>query len=364
MKIYDFVVVGAGPSGSYTAFKLSKAGFKVLIIDKSEFPRDKLCGGCLSKRIERFLPQGWENLVKDEIRGGTLGYGGSSYITKFSDDTIAYIIRRREFDNFLLESARESGAEFIPACEFENFITDNDCIKVHTSKGIFFTKYLVGADGFYSKVLKSLGFKRRKYYRSVEVFIKGELSERVIIELGYVKKGYLWVFPGGEGTVSVGIASTGSENIALILRDYVERKLGVKDVRCKGWFIPFTEKADDINTGKGNILLVGDSANMTDPLLGEGIFYGLWGGELLFKSALKDFDYVQEYYRDYVNKEMVPEFVYAGKIASLAYRFKKVAFRMGRGKALERYMDLLKGTRGYKHIYRRGLIDFFLSLLG
>ncbi len=364
MKIYDFVVVGAGPSGSYTAFRLSKIGFKVLIIDKYEFPRDKLCGGCLSKRIERFFPQGWKNLVKNEIKGGTLGYGGSSYITKFSGDTIAYIIHRRDFDNFLLESARESGAEFIPACEFESYITDKDWIKVHTSKGIFFTKYLVGADGFYSKVLKRLGFKRRKYYRAVEVFIKGELSERVIIELGYVKRGYLWVFPSGKGTVSVGIASTGSENIALILKDYVERKFGVKDVGCKGWFIPFTEKAEDINTGKGNILLVGDSANMTDPLLGEGIFYGLWGGELLFKSALKDFDYVQEYYRDYVNKEMVPEFVYAGKIASLAYRFQKVAFRMGRGKALERYMDLLKGIRGYKHIYRRGLIDFFLSLLG
>ena len=364
MKIYDFVVVGAGPSGSYTAFKLSKAGFKVLIIDKAEFPRDKLCGGCLSKRIEKFLPQGWKNLVKNEIKEGTLGYRGSSYITKFSDDVIAYIIHRKDFDNFLLESARESGAEFTPACEFESFITDKDWIKVHTSKGVFFTKYLVGADGFYSKVLKRLGFKRRKYYRAVEIFIKGELSERVIIELGYVKRGYLWVFPSGEGTASVGIASTGSENIALILRDYVERKFGVKDVRCKGWFIPFTEKAEDINTGKNNILLVGDGANMTDPLLGEGIFYGLWGGELLFKSALRDFDCLPECYRDYVNREMVPEFVYAGKIASLAYRFQKVAFRMGRGKALERYMDLLKGISGYKHIYRRGLIDFFLSLLG
>ena len=52
---YDVIIAGAGPAGSQAAITLSRAGRKVLVLEKKVFPRSKPCGGCLSKRVERFL---------------------------------------------------------------------------------------------------------------------------------------------------------------------------------------------------------------------------------------------------------------------------------------------------------------------
>ena len=53
---YDVIIAGAGPAGSQAAITLSRAGRKVLVLEKIVFPRSKPCGGCLSKRVERFPP--------------------------------------------------------------------------------------------------------------------------------------------------------------------------------------------------------------------------------------------------------------------------------------------------------------------
>jgi len=48
--IFDAVIVGAGPAGSYLAYLLAKSGRSVAIIDKADFPRDKVCGGGVSRK--------------------------------------------------------------------------------------------------------------------------------------------------------------------------------------------------------------------------------------------------------------------------------------------------------------------------
>jgi monoamine oxidase len=57
MNEYDVIVCGGGPSGAATAFYAAKAGMKVLVIDKSKFPRDKACGGLLTARLFDELPE-------------------------------------------------------------------------------------------------------------------------------------------------------------------------------------------------------------------------------------------------------------------------------------------------------------------
>ena len=56
-EIYDVVIVGAGPSGSTTAYYLAKEGFKVLLVDKFNFPRDKTCGDGLTPRALQILDE-------------------------------------------------------------------------------------------------------------------------------------------------------------------------------------------------------------------------------------------------------------------------------------------------------------------
>ena len=50
MQRFDAIVVGAGPAGSTTAYRLAQGGASVLLLDRARFPRDKPCGGGLTMR--------------------------------------------------------------------------------------------------------------------------------------------------------------------------------------------------------------------------------------------------------------------------------------------------------------------------
>jgi geranylgeranyl reductase family protein len=351
---FDVLVVGAGPAGSSCARKLSKAGLKVLLIEKSSLPRFKLCAGCLSARTLRLLPEGYERLILNHISSGLLGFRGKEYYEVPAYKEVAQIIDRKDFDYFLTLKAQEAGAELLEA-ELLGFEREGTSYKVFTSKGILRADFVVGADGFHSRTAKLLGYRKRKFFKSLEFFTKGELKDKVLIEVGWVKRGYLWVFPHGEG-ISVGIATTGEENLFELLRSYCEEK-GIDFKKPKGWHIPFVEEERDLQLGRERVLLVGDAAGMTDPLLGEGIYYAIWGARLLASAILESPADPLPAYRKRL-KPLVEELVYAGRIARLAYGFQKVAYRMGRGYALRSFYELLAGSKGYKSLYLKGWLSF------
>ncbi len=365
MKV-DAVVVGSGPAGSTVACRLSEAGLKVLILEKKRLPRDKLCAGCLSARIGELLPQGWRSEVLNIIKGGVLGFRGEEFIEKDKGEEIAYIVDRSSFDRFLALKAVERGAQLWEETSLEGFSREGGHYSVMTSKGKLSADLIIGADGFYSKTAKILGFKKRKFFRSVELIAEGELKEKVVIDTGIVKRGYAWIFPKGD-KVSVGVASTADENLKGVLQKYIDRHRYLrlsKTTKLKGWMIPYCEKEEDLHLGKGTVFLVGDSANMVDPLLGEGIYYAVLGAHLLAESILASPQGALDIYRKKVKEFILPELLYAGKIAKIGYRFQRIAFRMGRGVSLERFMELLKGNTNYRRLYRRGWIEFLKSAVG
>ena len=68
MERFDAIVIGAGPAGSTAAFRLARAGARVLLLDRERFPRDKPCGGGLTNRAVRQLPVSVEPVVEDTVR--------------------------------------------------------------------------------------------------------------------------------------------------------------------------------------------------------------------------------------------------------------------------------------------------------
>ncbi len=356
--LYDAIVIGGGPAGASTAYHLSKSGLRVLIVEKEKLPRFKLCAGCLSARTLRLLPEGYKGLILNTISSGKLGYRGLQEYEVEANREVAYIVDRSEFDHFLVQKALEVGAELLIG-EFMGFEKEGNQYKVYTSRGNFYTDYLIGADGFHSKTAKLLGYKKRKFFRSLELFTEGSLRDKVLIEIGWVSRGYLWVFPHGDG-VSLGIATTGRENLLEILRNYALSK-NINFKHPKGWHIPFPEGKKDIQIGKERVLLAGDSANMTDPLLGEGIYYALWAGKILAKAIIQNPSEPTKAY-ELMLKPLAEELIYAGKIARLAYRFQSVAFKMGKDYALRNFYRVLTGDKTYKDIYWKGWLEFLKHL--
>ena len=116
----DALVVGGGPAGSTCARTLGRAGWNVVLADRSSFPRDKVCAGWLTPGVFPLLeldPSEYRaaGLTLQEItafRTGLIGaspsenQSASQLIETRYAHVVSYAIRRCEFDDFLLRRAR------------------------------------------------------------------------------------------------------------------------------------------------------------------------------------------------------------------------------------------------------------------
>src|SRR4051812_50183709 len=95
MERFDAIVVGAGPAGSTAAFRLSRAGARVLLLDRERFPRDKPCGGGLTARAVRQLPVSVEPVVEDVVRRCRLGLRYGSHFEGGRGPPLVLMTQRR-----------------------------------------------------------------------------------------------------------------------------------------------------------------------------------------------------------------------------------------------------------------------------
>src|SRR3954465_15512770 len=112
MRSFDVVVVGAGPAGSTTAYRLATAGAHVLLVDKARFPRDKPCGGGVTLRAARQLPFSIDPVVEDVVDRFELRLGYRSSFERSSDEPLCLMTQRSRLDEFLARKAEAAGAEF------------------------------------------------------------------------------------------------------------------------------------------------------------------------------------------------------------------------------------------------------------
>ena len=103
----DVLIVGGGPAGSSCAHRLRRAGLDVLILDKSEFPRDKVCAGWITPQVveELEIDTGdyGQGRVLQPITSFVTGMGERAAKPVHYDKIVSYGIRRCEFDNYLLQ---------------------------------------------------------------------------------------------------------------------------------------------------------------------------------------------------------------------------------------------------------------------
>ncbi len=368
MERFDAIVVGGGPAGAGAAYELASAGAKVLILEKSKYPRPKLCAGCISKRSLVSFPA---FNIKNSIRGGILGYKGQEFVEKKTDEC-AVIVDREEFDYELILKAQEKEAMLVENMKVKHIELTPTIRRVVTENGVFEGDYIVGADGYNSVVRKSIACKSasRRFFISMEARIpksalKDFPEDEVLIDIGIVKKGYGWYFPQGE-FITVGIASAEKEDILNIFKDYTKNHkkfpTDISKYQIKSWFIPFISKARDLRLGKDRVFLTGDAGSIVDPLLGEGIRYAYLSGSFAgraIKLAKKD---ANTLYERFVQNAILQDLVYAGKIASIVYNIQHIAFKLSQDRALFMFFELLKGEKTYKDLYRWGWMELFKNI--
>ncbi len=330
----DVIVVGAGPSGSTAAYYLAQAGLNVLLIEKSRFPRDKVCGDGLTPRAVKSLvamgvdvseEAGWLRNKGLRVIGGGLrlelewpelgnwpGYG--------------LVRTRASLDEQLARRAQAAGAKLLEGTTVTGPVLDDsgrivgvettaeieeksksrsrfdNAERVHGSSVTYRARVVVAADGNSSRLSVAMGLRKRDdrpmgvavrtYYtspRHKDDYLESWLD---LWDGDRLLPGYGWIFGMGDGTSNVGLGMLNTsdafgktdyrELLKRWLRSMPEEWGYVEENRTepvRGAALPMGfNRTPHYHKG---LLLAGDAAGMVNPFNGEGIAYAMESGELL-----------------------------------------------------------------------------------
>ncbi|MGB4257034.1 MAG: FAD-dependent oxidoreductase, partial [Phycisphaerae bacterium] len=108
----DIAIVGAGPAGASAAIRLARAGRRVVLIDRKHFPRQKVCGGCLSgpavARLRELLDEGQP---LPGVAATCITFVIGNYRLTCRSDGRTQVVHRAELDAVLVEAATKAGAD-------------------------------------------------------------------------------------------------------------------------------------------------------------------------------------------------------------------------------------------------------------
>ena len=296
VKAYDAIIVGAGPAGSVTAYRLATAGASVLLLDRAKFPRDKPCGGGLTYRAMRELPFSVEPVVEDVVDRFEFGFRYGHRFQRRGASPIILMTQRRRLDAFLAERAVAAGVDFRDGAKVSAVGDDGS---VTADGRTFRAGVVIGADGVNGVTSRSLGLENRyRYGVALEGNVpyeharEGRYRGCAVLELGVVPGGYGWVFAKGDH-VNVGVGGWESEGPQL--RDHLRRLCDAHGISeeavesVRGYRLPLRRPQDTLV--RGRVLLVGDAAGLVDPLSGDGMYEAFVSARLATEATL---DVLQE----------------------------------------------------------------------
>ena len=343
----DVIVVGAGPGGSAAAYHLASHGLDVLLLEKTEFPREKVCGDGLTPRaVKQLLRMGID--ISEEAgwlrNKGLRIIGGGVRLELDWPDLASYpnfgLTRSRmDFDQILAERAVAAGARLRtrttvtgpildragrvagvtatvsePGEKATSSDTSSDTSRssdTAAKRTVRFTAPLViAADGVSGRFPLSLGLTKRedrpigvavrRYYyspRHNDEYLESWLELRSRQGDDTLLPGYGWIFGLGDGRVNVGLGVLNSSTDFGKL-DYRRMLLDWLSTTPEEWQMSTEEHADGPIRGAAlpmgfnrvphytrGVMLVGDSGGMVNPFNGEGIAYAMESGELAAELA-------------------------------------------------------------------------------
>jgi geranylgeranyl reductase family protein len=316
----DVIVVGAGPAGSTTAFYLAQAGLDVLMLEKSTFPREKVCGDGLTPRGVRALvamgisvseQDGW---VRNK---GLRVIGAGKRLELPWPELSSYpgygLVRpRTDLDQMLARRAQQAGARLLEGVTVTGPVLGERTgritgvvAKEAGGERTYRARVIVAADGNSSRLSVGMGLHKRDdrplgvavrtYYQSprhdddyLESWLDLWDGDRLL-------PGYGWIFGMGDGTSNVGLgllntsAAFGHTDYHALLRKWLEGMPAEWGFTEENRTQPIRGAALPMGFNRTphyyqGLLLAGDAGGMVNPFNGEGIAYAMESGEILART--------------------------------------------------------------------------------
>jgi geranylgeranyl reductase family protein len=304
---HDVIIVGAGPAGSVVAFELARKGINVLLLDRAQFPRDKVCGDYVEPRGLRILQHlgVLEDIEKSRplpitrsatyiesvcwYRGRIPFYGKHPNLLPHG-----YIIPRAELDYSILNRAVEVGVKALQGASVTNVVLGSKGVEVSVKMAegkteTFRARLVVGADGTNSIIARRAGLLSSNdrhiaiSQRGYAACLPSDVGEASFFFDEDLFPGYGWLFPmkGGKANIGVGILAEAQSryriNVPVLFRNFFDKLKRTaerfRNLRLCGpptGGIVKTYGGAQRNHFDGGLLL-GDAGSFVDPMTGEGI---------------------------------------------------------------------------------------------
>ena len=330
--IWDAAIVGAGPAGSTAALHLARRGHSVLLIDKEQFPRDKVCGdGLIADAIGALRRAGlYAEVARLGYQTGTGTVYSPSRI-RFDVEGEYLTLKRYVLDDLIKRKAEESGAVFLQS-KITSVEPQPDRTTIITCDGDHQTvraRIAMIATGASVELAEQLGLVTEPRASAVAlrcyVRSKTEIDRLIISYDRAITPGYAWIFPLGANEYNVGCGIIYGKRKARVNLRETFRLFETSFPEA----IDLFKQADDItplrgarlrcgmrgseSLGGGNVMVIGEAIGATFPFTGEGIGKAMETGEIAAEVASRalqeaDFDHLGEFPRR-LEAEVKPKFL-------------------------------------------------------
>ncbi len=306
-KKWDVIVIGAGPAGSSAARTLVAGGMKCLLIERKKMPRQKMCSGILSNWAFDFVHRKFGAMPlkaycnPNFLDGVALHFPSIDEPVEISTQSPIPNVWRSHFDHFLAESSK---ATIRDGYSLQKIEQQSNGFKVtckftrggRVSMETFTSKYIVGADGPFSRSLRILlpdatrglpiGIGMQNHYRGEINISRNHYNVFFYPGTGF----YAWAsFKDDDIHIGSGIIGTRGQPeyhamFVSLLKEKYDFKIK-KTIRKEGMVGILQGPLNVFTLGKGNFLLAGDAAGFIHNL-GEGISSALTTGDLAAEAIL------------------------------------------------------------------------------
>jgi flavin-dependent dehydrogenase len=303
--MYDIIIIGGGLAGLVSSIQLSKAGKKVIVIEKKKYPFHRVCGEYISNETRPFLESiglSFNKLGVKEISKFQFT-SPSGRILETDLDLGGFGISRYKIDEELYHLAKSKGVEFLLENTVESVNFQDDKFTIKTSFDTFESKYVMGTYGKRTKLDATLQrdfFNKRSPYIGVKYHIKTDFPKD-LIALHNFKDGYCGISAIEDDKYCLCYLTTRDNlkkygNIIEMERNILWKNPHLQKIFAESEFL--YDKPEVINeisfspktTIENHVLMAGDSAGLITPLCGNGMAMAIHGAKLLSDSILQNFE--------------------------------------------------------------------------
>jgi digeranylgeranylglycerophospholipid reductase len=286
-QFYDVIVVGAGPSGSYTAYELASLGHDVAVFEEKSAPGlNACCTGIISAECLQSMDPGTDGILT-KVNSAKFFSPSGRCLRVQTESVQAYVVNRLSLDKAITSKAQSQGAQYFFSSPVIDIIPGKDRIQAETlcsgAREIFSARAVILANGFRPKLPLKLGLGKIKNFlvgAQAEIEVKNVDEFEVYFGQEIAPGGFAWFVPTSTNKAYLGLLATSQAKLHLqkfLNKLTCQGRIVNRDVEIEQKAIPIGTLAHSYGD---RVLVIGDAAGQVKPTTGGGIYFGHLGARI------------------------------------------------------------------------------------